>query len=50
MAGQDTIIHMSERGSPEVSMSVSSAASKGLVACIYLFVASHAPIYLQHPH
>lgn len=45
LAAQGTIIPMSERSSPEVSMSVSGAASKGLVACTYLFVASYAPTW-----
>ncbi|KAJ6017267.1 quinate transport [Penicillium sp. IBT 35674x] len=45
LAGQGIIIPMAERSSPEVSMSVSGAASKGLVACTYLFVASYAPTW-----
>ncbi|KAJ5777642.1 Hexose transporter [Penicillium odoratum] len=45
LATHATIIPMDERSSPEVSMSISGAASKGLVACTYLFVASYAPTW-----
>ncbi|KAJ5280689.1 Hexose transporter [Penicillium angulare] len=40
-----TIIPVDQRTTPELSMSVTGAASKGLIACTYLFVASYAPTW-----
>ncbi|KAJ5585620.1 Hexose transporter [Penicillium hispanicum] len=45
LGGSGTVIPMSERDSPEQSMSVTGSAAKGLIACTYLFVASYAPTW-----
>ena len=45
LGGNATIIPTNQRSSPEESMTVTGSASKGLIACTYLFVASYAPTW-----
>lgn len=42
-ASYSTFVPWAQRSSEEVSMNLSGAPAKGLIACTYLFVASYAP-------
>ncbi|KAJ3543750.1 hypothetical protein NM208_g3412 [Fusarium decemcellulare] len=45
LGANGTVIPGGKDGVPEVSMTVSGSAAKGLIACTYLFVASFAPTW-----
>ncbi|KAM6538203.1 high affinity glucose transporter, variant 3 [Fusarium falciforme] len=45
LGGNGTVWPGGKDGVPEVSMTVSGSAAKGLIACTYLFVASYAPTW-----
>ncbi|KAI5457850.1 general substrate transporter [Mariannaea sp. PMI_226] len=45
LGAHGTVIPGGKDGVPEVSMTVSGSAAKGLIACTYLFVASFAPTW-----